>query len=241
MTDERGPKRLHDDADAPRLLRDGLAAARDVSVDPARLEALARGAAGQAAGASSGGAAAGKLLAAVGGVVGATAVVVAVLATRPGDPPARVVVAPPASSASATGVADELPAPTDGALDAPDDDEAGAPTRVARPRASLSSPPPPPPPSSSPPPQPPPAVDELAGLDEAQRALAGDPARALALCEAHARAFPRGALTEEREVLAIEALVRLGRGDAARARAEAFRAAHPASGHLRKVEGLVAR
>jgi len=71
---------------------------------------------------------------------------------------------------------------------------------------------------------------------EAKRALrAGDAASALRLLEAADRAFPDGALEQEREALAIEALDRAGQREAARARAQAFLRAYPTSPHATNV------
>lgn len=75
-------------------------------------------------------------------------------------------------------------------------------------------------------------------LQEAQDALGGSPSRALALAGEHARRFPRGMLAQEREVLAIEALARLGRRDAAQQRARRFHARWPGSSHARRVDAL---
>jgi hypothetical protein len=71
---------------------------------------------------------------------------------------------------------------------------------------------------------------ERAALDVARTALGrGDGANALAACDEHARKFPRGALGEEREAIAVQALVLEHRSDDARARAERFRKTHPRS------------
>ena len=71
---------------------------------------------------------------------------------------------------------------------------------------------------------------ERAALDVARTALGrGDGANALAACDEHARKFPRGALGEEREAIAVQALVLEHRIDDARARAERFRKTHPRS------------
>jgi len=69
--------------------------------------------------------------------------------------------------------------------------------------------------------------------------LRGAPDRALVLVAEHARAYPTGALAQEREVIAIEALVAEGRRADAQTRAAAFRAAHPGSVHLGRLERLV--
>ncbi len=67
-------------------------------------------------------------------------------------------------------------------------------------------------------------------LDEAAAKLeAGDPEGALAALDDHARKFPKGPLTELREALSIEALVRAGRADEARERGERFLEEHPQS------------
>jgi hypothetical protein len=80
---------------------------------------------------------------------------------------------------------------------------------------------------------------EGALLLRARRALASDPALALALTEEDATRFPAGALAPEREVLAIEALSGLGRVSDARARFAAFRARYPQSPHLARLGALV--
>jgi hypothetical protein len=67
-----------------------------------------------------------------------------------------------------------------------------------------------------------PSESELALLERAARSLAAAPAVALALTENHERLFPTGAMVEEREVIAVSALVRLGRPGEARARADLF-------------------
>lgn len=86
--------------------------------------------------------------------------------------------------------------------------------------------------------QPPPG--EVPLLEQAQDALAADPARALELVEEHRRHHPRGMLAQEREVLAIDALLRLGRRAEAEAQAGRFRERHPGSAQLRRIETLLA-
>jgi hypothetical protein len=46
-------------------------------------------------------------------------------------------------------------------------------------------------------------------------------------------------MAQEREVIAIDALMRLGRADGAKARAGRFHAAWPDSAHGRRVDALV--
>lgn len=80
---------------------------------------------------------------------------------------------------------------------------------------------------------------EAALLQQANDALAVDPGRALKLCAVHVQRYPSGLLSQEREVIAIEALVALGRRAEATERADRFRAAHPESSHLRRIEQVL--
>jgi hypothetical protein len=71
---------------------------------------------------------------------------------------------------------------------------------------------------------------ERALLDIARTALGrGDGANALANADDHARRFPRGALSEEREAIAVQALLLERRRQEAKDRAERFRRAYPKS------------
>jgi len=71
---------------------------------------------------------------------------------------------------------------------------------------------------------------ERALLDIARADAAhGDPTQALNTAEQHRHLFPHGRLAEEREALAIRALLSLGRRQEAEARARAFRIAYPHS------------
>lgn len=76
---------------------------------------------------------------------------------------------------------------------------------------------------------------EVALLDQARASLVSNPTRALALTEEHRRRFPKGALSQEREVIAIEALKKLGRGSEAKKRGDAFSAENPDTIHRRTV------
>lgn len=78
------------------------------------------------------------------------------------------------------------------------------------------------------------AEDQL--LEQARSALRSDPARALSLTRQHQLDFPHGALSQEREVIAIEALRRLGRTDEAARRTERFERLYPQSAHKRKLD-----
>jgi hypothetical protein len=99
----------------------------------------------------------------------------------------------------------------------------------------------------APAPRPPRAPTETANPDqEAElltRALAASGQKdwrlALAVAEQHAHRFPHGALAQEREMIAIEALLGLHRGDQAKRRADAFRKQWPTSTHLVRLNTLV--
>jgi hypothetical protein len=80
---------------------------------------------------------------------------------------------------------------------------------------------------------------EIQLLQRAQDALGSSPSRALDLVNRHVARFPRATLGQEREVIAIDALVRLGRVGEARSRAAAFAAQFPTSAHLRRLAALV--
>ncbi len=73
-------------------------------------------------------------------------------------------------------------------------------------------------------------------LERARRLLGSNPSGALELAQQHRARFAGGVLAQEREVIAIEALRRLGRSAEADARAEAFERAFPNSAHRRKLD-----
>lgn len=81
--------------------------------------------------------------------------------------------------------------------------------------------------------------DEVQLVQRAQSALKSHPAEALGLADAHARRFSNGLLAQEREVIAIDALTRLGRLESAKARARRFKERHPSSTHLGRIEVLI--
>ncbi len=76
---------------------------------------------------------------------------------------------------------------------------------------------------------------ELRLLKAAQTALDASPARALSLTAEHASRFPRSSLAQERELLAVTALLRLGRTAEARQRAEQFRQRFPSSPYAHRI------
>ncbi len=69
--------------------------------------------------------------------------------------------------------------------------------------------------------------------------LRAEPEQSLRALNEHARLYPTGMLSQEREVLAIEALLASAQRPAAEARAKALAAAHPGSAHLRRVRVLL--
>jgi hypothetical protein len=79
---------------------------------------------------------------------------------------------------------------------------------------------------------------EIQLLQRAQQLLPHAPASALAAAEEHLRRFRGGALSQEREVIAISALVALGRKEEARLRAARFVESYPRSAHRPGLEAL---
>jgi len=79
---------------------------------------------------------------------------------------------------------------------------------------------------------------EVALLRDAQLALRANPAEALALTEQHRALFARGAMIQERELIAISALARLGRHTAVLARAAEFERDFPGSPYRKQVSAL---
>lgn len=69
--------------------------------------------------------------------------------------------------------------------------------------------------------------------------LAGDAAEALRMLDRARAAFPNGALVEEREALAVRALVASGQNELARTRGEAFLRAFPRSPHASEVRAVL--
>ncbi|AKU95634.1 hypothetical protein AKJ09_02298 [Labilithrix luteola] len=86
-----------------------------------------------------------------------------------------------------------------------------------------------------------PAATELELVQRAQAAVASDPARALAVAAEHARAYPAGAFVQEREVIAVEALARLGRIDEAWKRAVELVRRFPGTPYATRLERALGR
>lgn len=76
-------------------------------------------------------------------------------------------------------------------------------------------------------------------LRAAMEALVTEPRAVLSITNEHARRYPRGNLAQEREVIAIDALVRIGETAAARLRAERFLAANPRTAHHARIDSLL--
>ena len=83
-------------------------------------------------------------------------------------------------------------------------------------------------------------VDEIALLARAHDALRSDPARSLTLCREHETRFAAGHFAQEREAVAIEALVYLGRKGEATRRWTEFQRRYPSSSHRVHLESLFA-
>jgi type IV secretory pathway VirB10-like protein len=163
--------------------------------------------------------------------------------------------APPAPAPSATATAPPEPAKVIetvpvSALSAAPEEPRAVPSVVPRPRHARAEAPP------TPQPEPVTIVEdtpetrvedteaarqegEASFLRRAKVALASDPGCALRMAGEHPTRYPRGVLIQEREVLAIEALVRLGRAEDARARAASFRSRYPSSAHHAHIGGLI--
>jgi hypothetical protein len=84
-------------------------------------------------------------------------------------------------------------------------------------------------------------ADELLILDQAQHALQSDPQRALADTQRHLRLFPDGQYAQEREVIAIDALLDLQRFAPAHRRARAFLQRFPTSSYRTRVSAQLQR
>jgi hypothetical protein len=84
--------------------------------------------------------------------------------------------------------------------------------------------------------------EESAAVVAARRTLlSGDATEALRMLDRLRADFPNGALVQEREALAVRALVESGQKEAARARGEAFLRAFPRSPHGAEVRALLGR
>jgi hypothetical protein len=83
-----------------------------------------------------------------------------------------------------------------------------------------------------------PAPDELALIRDAQAARQ-TPVQALQLLAQHRKYYPDGLLSQEREILAVEALLASGQRARAETQARAFVRAYPGSVHLVRLRSMV--
>lgn len=81
--------------------------------------------------------------------------------------------------------------------------------------------------------------DEVELIGQARARMQSAPAEALRLAAEHGRLFPSGVLVQERELIAIESLERLGRTAEAKARAQRFATRFPGSAHLPRLKRLL--
>jgi TolA-binding protein len=177
-----------------------------------------------------------KLLAA--GAVGAGTLGTATYLITKNDPAPVTEAAPPAAVETATrGASKPRVAPKPVETPAPAEPVATAETAEAKPAPEVRR-------SPAPQSQAAPASsisEEIRVLDEARRAIAsGDSTAAKRALEQHRQKYPKGALAEEAVLLQIESLVKQGKRGAARSLADRFRASHPNSPHLRRIESVLA-
>lgn len=81
---------------------------------------------------------------------------------------------------------------------------------------------------------------EARRLAELRAVFARSPEAPLTLLDAHRAEFPAGLLAPEREITAIDALMRRGSAVEARARAQAFLTSFPSSPHAARVKRVAA-
>lgn len=82
-------------------------------------------------------------------------------------------------------------------------------------------------------------ASEMELLRDARLVLRQSPSRALELTDEHARLYPQGKMTQERELLAVSALVALGRRTAALSRAASFERQFPTSPYRKQLGDLL--
>ena len=255
------PARLVEDPNAPAPLVEALRAARGPAPDPARLASLGLAlglpvvpaaiappaplAPAPAAPLASPAAAVAGVGAAKVALTGIAAVGVAAAVAVGGFGVGRGKAPPPTRPIPAVVERFEARAPEpleDTAL--PVEEPAPRPRRPRRAAATTSRPATAAPVAAAPPVEAPADVasrlrEEAALVQRAERLLDADPGAALRLVDERRRRFPTGALDQEAEVVAIDALLRLGRRADAAARARTFEAAHAGSLHARRIKRLM--
>jgi len=237
MKTPEDPPRWSDGADAPLALGSLLSAAkRDVATDAelsqleARLKPMLNAQPSPAPTATP------TFLKLAGGLValvGLGAVIIALRQPRAAAPPAasaRPIAVAPVATGSGPGLQSAPPHASSSSLAGEVDSGAsGGPPAAAPPKPLVGGTPQAARASN-------PAQAEATLLEQARAALSASPAQALRLAQQHAQQFPHGLLTQEREVIAISALRRLGRTTEADARAARFDARYPHSLHQQAVD-----
>lgn len=79
---------------------------------------------------------------------------------------------------------------------------------------------------------------EIGLIRKARKQLIPAPRKALQLTEQHLKEFEDGMFVQEREIIAIEALVNIGDMERAKARADALLQAYPRSAYKRRIEKI---
>lgn len=166
------------------------------------------------------------------------------IATRPSAKLESPKTAPATIAASAAPTTPNAAIPAPSGARAPENTPTAPPLEVAvSPAPSLPSAddtPPKKPTAGVKPVSPDPLHDEVRCLDEARAKLArGDASGALVSLDKHDREFPRGLLGAEADMLRVEALVKAGRGDEARARGERLLAREPNGPHAKRLRTLL--
>lgn len=252
MSEPNDPRRLHDDPATSEELRDVIGALREGGRDERSRATIAAGLGsllaepaappGDGAGGSSppggsggmGTSGASRLLPIAGGVTGAI-VLLALLLSATSKP--KPVAAPAERDSVEPSVGVPVPTRTPAepveAEPAPTPAEPEPAAQAARVRTAAARP--------APPAEPTPAEprSEIALLREARAAVTSQPSRALALCGDHQRHYPNGVLGEEREVIAVKALLALGRVGDAQRRGRSFLRTHESSAHRARIEALL--
>lgn len=229
MSLPESPERWTDCSELPSEVREVMRRARDdgaTSGDMDRLRAkllpppTSPPQGGSDGGASASGITTGAAKAAVAGAVSVALVGGAVALGgwwKGKEVPAEVTSAPRVPAPIESVSAEELPAKPMVSAEAASSESSGAPA-VAPARASTRLP----------------AADresEASLLEAARRALPSRPDQTLALARRHRQLYPAGMLAQERDVLEVKALKKLGRDKEADDRATQFRTDHPGSVH----------
>jgi hypothetical protein len=84
-------------------------------------------------------------------------------------------------------------------------------------------------------------ASEVDLLRQARAALASRPREAFAITQSHRQQYPQGVFAQERDALAIEALMRAGEMGTARSLAERFVREHPSSPHTHRFNETILR